>query len=61
MVFKDMFEVFVKADLEQRLFEKSALDRLVELEVEVFSDDISKFERRVRVEILLLLNHDIQT
>ena len=61
VVFKDMLKVLVKADLEQRLFEEGALDRLVELEVEVFPDDISQLQRGVRVEILLLFNHEIQT
>jgi len=61
VVLKDMLKILVEANLEQRLFEESALDRLIKLEVEIFSDHISQFKGRVRVEILLLFNHGIQT
>lgn len=56
-----MFKIFVKTYFKHGLLEECPLDGLVELEVEIFPDDISKFMGRVGVDILLFLNHDIQT
>ena len=56
-----MFKIFVKTDFKHGLLEERSLDGLVELEVEIFPDDISEFVGRVGVDILLFLNHDIQT
>ena len=56
-----MFKIFVKTDFKHRLLEECSLDGLVELEVEIFPDYISEFMGRVGVDILLFLNHNIQT
>ena len=61
VVFEDMFKIFIKTDFEQGLFEECSFDGLVLLEVNVFPDDIGKLVVRVRIDILLFFNHDIQT
>lgn len=58
VLFEEVGEIFVEADLEEGFFEEGAFDGLVELEVDVFSDDVGQsWGAVVGVDVLLFFLH----